>query len=313
MSLTRRRFLAISAVALSGAGIGLAHRNSRWTGVALGADVSIDIAGADDDQTRPALTAALETIRRMERLFSLYDPQSMLSQLNRQGAIEPDPEFSDLLNHIETAHKLTGGLFDPTVQPLFKARLEGRPVTPQIMDQLGWHHVDRGQAMVRYKKPGMAMTFNGIAQGFATDKVTEALAAHGFARTLVNMGEYRAGDRLAVLGIGGANEKTVGTEELCNAAISTSVPGAFRFAGQGSHIFNPANPDQVPGWASATVIAGTATMADALSTALVLAPDIALAERLTLGPAAKVILEDLAGNMIRPRSPQPSSAPAQYA
>lgn len=40
--------------------------------------------------------------------------------------------------------------------------------------------------------PSQALTFNGIAQGFATDLVADVLRDHCLTNTLVNIGEYRA-------------------------------------------------------------------------------------------------------------------------
>ena len=143
------------------------------------------------------------------------------------------------------------------------------------------------------------MTLNGIAQGFATDRVTEVLASHGFTQTLVNIGEYRVGDRATTIGIGGAAGNIMSIEDLRQAAIATSVPGSFMLNNRSSHIMNPKNPDASPLWASASVVASTATMADAFSTALVLANGTTLAESLVRGSAKAIILENAAGEISR--------------
>ena len=52
---------------------------------------------------------------------------------------------------------------------------------------------------------GVAMTLNGIAQGYITDHVKQILAEHGYKDTIVNMGEYNAGDGLARIGIAGSD------------------------------------------------------------------------------------------------------------
>jgi thiamine biosynthesis lipoprotein len=145
----------------------------------------------------------------------------------------------------------------------------------------------------------MAITLNGIAQGFATDRVTEVLASHGFTQTVVNIGEYRVGERLAAIGICGAADKILSIENLKQAAIATSVPGAIRFSDRTFHILDPQNPDTSPNWASASVVATTAAMADALSTALVLANGTALAQILAKRTAQTIILEDAKGKIVR--------------
>jgi FAD:protein FMN transferase len=295
--MNRRRFITIAAGAAVGAAYSRIEPPLRWRGVAMGADVSIDLGPAPGAKGEAALAAAVDTIRRMEQLFSIYDPHSALSRLNRDGRISAGPEFSRLINLAGRAHVLTGGLFDPTVQPLVMARMQGR--TPSVAERarVGWNMVEIGEDEIRFRKPGMAMTFNGIAQGYATDRVAEVLASHGLTGTVVNIGEYRIGDRLAAIGIGGALGNILSVKNLAGAAVATSVPGSYLFDDQSSHIMHPRSMDALPRWASASVVANTATMADAFSTALVLANGTALAESLVKGAVRTVILENAAGEI----------------
>ena len=297
--MNRRRFISIAATIAAGTAFARQESLLRWHGVAMGADVSIDLGRASGRDGNAALAAAVDTIRRMEELFSIYDPQSALSRLNYHGRIIPEPEFLRLIQLVNVAHALTGGLFDPTVQSLVMARLQGKTPTAAERTRVGWNFVEFDANEIRYRTPGMAMTLNGIAQGFATDRVTEVLASHGFTQTLVNIGEYRVGDRAATIGIGGAAGNIMSIEDLRQAAIATSVPGSFMLNDRSSHIMNPKNPDASPIWASASVVASTATMADAFSTALVLANGTTLAESLVRGSAKAIILENAAGEISR--------------
>ena len=295
MRVTRRRFLAVAAAAAGAAALGLKGSDIRWRGVALGADASLSISGGDPQKARLALAAALDTIRRMERLFSLYDPASALSVLNSAGSLEAEPEFLRLMAIAGEGHRLTGGLFDPTVQPLFAQVLAGHQPDLAFYDRIGWQHVRIEDNTVSFSRPGMAMTLNGIAQGYATDRVSETLAAHGFTVTLVNVGEFRIGDLSANIGIGGTGDDLAGELDLRNAAIATSASNGFVLPGGGSHILHPNMAGEASGWASATVVAETAAIADALSTALILSPGEELARRLLSGPARTIILQDAAG------------------
>ena len=297
--MNRRRFISIAATIAAGTAFARQESLLRWHGVAMGADVSIDLGRASGRDGNAALAAAVDTIRRMEGLFSIYDPQSALSRLNYHGRIIPEPEFLRLIQLVNVAHALTGGLFDPTVQSLVMARLQGKTPTAAERTRVGWNFVEFDAGEIRFCTPGMAMTLNGIAQGFATDRVTEVLASHGFTQTLVNIGEYRVGDRATTIGIGGAAGNIMSIEDLRQAAIATSVPGSFMLNDRSSHIMNPKNPDASPIWASASVVASTATMADAFSTALVLANGTTLAESLVRGSAKAIILENAAGEISR--------------
>ena len=120
--MNRRRFLAISATALiaSPARAGTV----RWRGVALGAEAEITLRG-DPARAERALAAARRSLAEAEALFSLYRADSALSRLNREGRLNPPPRFAELMRLCDTLWRATGGRFDPTVQPLWRALATG--------------------------------------------------------------------------------------------------------------------------------------------------------------------------------------------
>lgn len=263
MTLSRRRFLSISAAAITLPQT--ARASATWHGRAFGAEVAITIHGPRD-QADAALQAARDAIIKTERLFSLYDPASELSQLNRDGSLSaPSPWFSKLMRAADAAFVQSGGLFDPTVQPLWRALFEGHdPAT--ALGLIDWSRVTFDTSKITLGM-GQALTFNGIAQGFATDRVTDILQAKGLTRTLVNIGEYRGIGGPWTLGISDPVHGRLGQRSVTNCAIATSSPAATPL-GRDGHILHPIARPQ---WSSVTVEAQTATQADSLSTAMVLA------------------------------------------
>ena len=261
MSFTRRRFLTISAAF---AGAPALARTHSWQGRGFGADISITLDAPSETAT-PAITAAIDIIRKTERLFSLYDPNSQISRLNQTGTLRPDPWFHHLLQEADQAHTLTSGLFDPTVQPLWAELTSGR-ADPATQSRVGWHKVTFNPNAV-HLGVGQALTLNGIAQGFATDRVSESLAAHGFEKTLVNIGEFSGRGGPWTLGLHDPQFGHMGHRTLSNAAIATSSPMTTPI-GPNGHIISPSAQPQ---WSTVSVMAKSATRADALSTGLVLA------------------------------------------
>ena len=85
--LTRRRFIAISA-ALAPSLTLADPRIHVATGTALGARVTLRLD--HPDATRLAAMAMAE-INRLERVFSLYLPDSALATLNRYGRLQAPP------------------------------------------------------------------------------------------------------------------------------------------------------------------------------------------------------------------------------
>jgi len=258
--ITRRRFLAISAAALA---LPARAEPVRWRGYAMGAEVSLTLE-APEDQAKAALEEVRAILRKTEALFSLYRPASRLSQLNATGRLErPETGFTALLDLCDQAHRLTNGRFDPTVQPLWQALAQGKNPDP-AKRLIGWQRVRHSKTQVTLAA-GQALTFNGIAQGYATDLVSAALKRAGLTRVLVNIGEYHGTGRDWQIGVADPSHGLVARQSLKNRALATSSPGAMPLGQDQTHIIDPLG--QASKWSTVSVEADTATMADALSTA----------------------------------------------
>jgi thiamine biosynthesis lipoprotein len=238
-------------------------------------------------QAEAALADLPALIDAIEADFSLHRP-SALTRLNATGRLaDPSPAFRAVIRLADAVHRLTDGAFDPTVQPLWQAAAEGRAVSGPI----GWHRVrsDGGIAL----DTGMALTFNGIAQGFGADAVRAHLAAHGFDRALIDMGEMAALGGPFRLGLIDPVHGQLASRSLTGTAIATSSPMATLVGGR-PHIMHPRGLP--PLWSTVSVEATSAALADALSTALVFLPADRIA-RLRHPDLLRVTLIDPDGNL----------------
>ncbi|MCB1332207.1 MAG: FAD:protein FMN transferase [Roseivivax sp.] len=259
--MNRRRFLALSAAFACAPRLALAH---TWQGRALGAEVSVTLTGPRA-MAESALAAIPPLLEAIEAQFSLYREGSALNELNAAGRlVRPGAMMRALLAEAGRAHALTGGLFDPTVQPLWQALAMGADPAP-ARAAIGWHRVTATAEAVTLA-PGQALTLNGIAQGYATDLVRDLLAAHGATRALVDIGEFAALGGPFSLGVEDPAQGLVATRRLSDGAIATSSPGALSLGASG-HILAP--DGRAPLWSTVSVEARSATLADALSTAAV--------------------------------------------
>ncbi len=255
----------------------------RWRGVALGADASLTLHGQDATRTRQAVTAVMDEISRLEKVFSLFREDSALSALNRDGVLHMPPlDLVMCLREAERFSRATNGGFDATVQPLWAlyarhfATPGADPTGPQKSEiaaarsLVDYTHVSIAADKIVLGKPGMALTLNGIAQGYITDRVTDLLRSHGFDHVLVNMGETRAlGAKSDGTSWQVAINRTDQVVPLANQAIATSGGYGTRLdtSGQHHHLFDPVTGRSANRWSSISVMAPTATIADALSTA----------------------------------------------
>ena len=186
-------------------------------------------------------------------------------------------------------------LFDPTVQPLFmkysgvRSEIEGNKSLT-----VGWDKVRHTENEIHFGEPGMAITFNGIAQGYATDVVKSLLKSRGFDQTLVNIGEFAAGKKLARIGLADDTGKVFEVQNIIDQAIATSSPGSLSFENGGTHIIRPNGGLKSASWKTVSVIAELAVLADGFSTALCLTENTDLAVDLkSRGLVQRVILQDI--------------------
>ncbi len=283
MTFSRRRFLAISAAALALPAMPRMARaapTAFWQGRALGAHAEIRLAGLTQDEAAPILAAAEAELARIDRLFSLYDTGSTLMRLNARGRLDaPPPEMLELLSLSRTIHAATEGAFDPSVQPLFALLAEhaargsaaSLDETEATRRAIGFGHVAFDAGAVRFARPGMALTLNGIAQGYATDRLARLLRQAGLRDVLVDAGEIAAmGD--APGQTGWTVRHPGGRHVLRDAAIATSaMTGTMIDPARGiGHILAPRPSGQLPAAGPVTAIHDSAAMADAASTAAVL-------------------------------------------
>jgi FAD:protein FMN transferase len=304
MRITRRRFIAISAAAGGLPLLPIAPARAApllrvWTGTALGCDATLQIHHPDPATADRLIEASLAEVRRLEHIMSLYWPDSGLSRLNRDGVLE-DPPF-DLVRVLSEARgysALRGGAFDVTVQPLWDlyaghfskpdASPDGPPADAiaEAVARVGYEALEIDPERLRFARPRMGVTLNGIGQGYITDRVVELLRAGGVEHALVDMGKTRA--------IGGhpaGGPWSVGLEDprapgtiaeripLVGRAIATAggYGTLFDAAGRFNHIFEPWSGHTSWRWLSVSVESGTATESNALSNAFALMPEEATA------------------------------------
>lgn len=323
--LTRRRMIAIAASAagsafLASGRFAQAHGPVRWQGSALGAQVSIEIHHPDTTEAERLVERCMLEVRRLEQQFSLYRADSAISLLNRTGIlVAPDADMVALLQTSLHFAEITGGAFDPTVQPLWQLHADhfssAKPgsdgPSPQQMAEalakVGHAGLLVGENRIALLRRGAAVTLNGIAQGFATDRVVERLRGAGLSTTLVNMGEIRAiGARPEGtpwrVGLGDPDRPGHLTEtvDLVDRAVATSAGAGFRFdsAGRFTHLFDPATGRSPQRYRSVSVMAPTATEADALSTAFSLLPLSDIADIVAARPNLHARIIDSNGTLI---------------
>jgi FAD:protein FMN transferase len=287
---TRRQWLRTSlglgAALAAGLPANAVQQPLVWRERALlgfGTTLWLRAAHADAAVADRGLDAAVQAIRHVEAQMSLFDPASAVSRLNRDGELRAaDADLLAVLRLAQHVAARSGGAFDVTVQPLWlawdAAHRAGRAPTPQALARahalVGWRSLRVEDDRVRFARPGMAITLNGIAQGYAADLARERLRAHGIAHALLDTGEWTPlgsgpGERPWTLAVADPRDAAHAVTALHtqgrSVATSSDVHTAFTADRRHHHIFDPRTAESPVQLASVTVAAPSCALADALT------------------------------------------------
>ncbi|APA70052.1 FAD:protein FMN transferase [Janthinobacterium sp. 1_2014MBL_MicDiv] len=256
----------------------------RGAALAFGTTIAVTVLHREQRQAELAIEDALHAARNIDRLMSIYSPASQVFQLNRDGRLSrPDPHLLAVLAQAQALSQWSDGAFDVTVQPLWQlfraaAGEASLPLDAQrraVQARVGWRQLAWNRREVRFLQPGMALTLNGLAQGYAADMALAAVRARGVRHALLDTGEFIARGQRAVrqpwtLGIRDPRDSEILTATLKVEGRSVATSGDYEctftpdFAHH--HIFDPSSGDSPLELASVTVVAPTGLLADGLST-----------------------------------------------
>ena len=320
--ISRRRALSIVA----GAGALLLPRRSRadaprlfeWRGTALGAEACIALYHRDEAAAAAAVGAAVSEVERLEGEFSLYRPDSALVRLNRDGVLDrPSLDMLRLLQASIRFGEMSGGAFDVTVQPLWElyarhfaahpddAAGPSPAVLRRACRRVGFRRIGLAPERITLA-PGTAVTLNGIAQGYVTDRIAGLLQDHGWRDVLVDLGEIRGlgshpDGRPWTIGLPDPQHAPALLAEipLSRRAAATSAGSGTTFdpAGRYHHLFVPHTGRCAGSYRAVTVLADQAMVADALSTTLAVMPRQQAPALLRRFPGIEVRVVDEGGRL----------------
>ncbi|MBU0549209.1 MAG: FAD:protein FMN transferase, partial [Candidatus Omnitrophica bacterium] len=233
-----------------------------------------------------AANIVFEEISRVEKLLSIYEKESEISQLNRRGRVKASPETLFVIQKAKEFWIATEGVFDVSVAPLVELwgfrdgnyRLPGDSEIQESLKLIGFDKIEINGNIIEFKIKGMKIDLGGIAKGYAVDSAVRQLMQAGINSALLNAGGdvYCLGNkqgmpwRVAIRSAQGAG--IAGYLELSNKAVATSGSYEQYFSigdSRYSHIMNPKTGRPVDsGVVSVSVIADDCLSADALATSI---------------------------------------------
>jgi len=236
---------------------------------------------------------ALDEVRRLEKLMTVFSEDSEISVVNQWGFIEPvpvSPEVLDVLGLGQRVYEQTKGAFDITSGILsktwgFKNRQGSIPMEAQIseaVERIGSDQVrlDPYSRTVSFLREGIELNLGSIGKGFALDHAALILQNEGLESVLLHAGyssfkalgdpvNSKSGWKISIRHPMDSKKELL-TLRLRDHGMATSGSGEQHFEIDGrkyGHILDPRTGYPTDHHLSVTALAPTAAAADALSTA----------------------------------------------
>lgn len=276
--------------------------------VSMGSEVHLTAWTRDEPAALAAFEAVFDEFERLDALMSVWKPGSEIERLNAAAGETSVPisrDVLDVLGMARQASEWTEGKFDVTFGVLsglwkFDHDLDGNvPARADVLARLPLIDyrkldVDVAASTAFLRQKGMRVHLGGIGKGYAVDRAAAILRGRGFSDFMIQSGgdlyvAGRRGDRPWRPGIQdprGPEGTSFAAMDLTDSAFTTSGDYERFFMKDGRryhHIIDPDTGEPAAGARSVTIVARTATLADALDTGVfILGPEkgMALIERL---------------------------------
>jgi len=255
-------------------------------------------------------TAIQQRLQQFDQSMSIFNPNSVISQINRNQEVLTDSLFEAMYYEAQSISQLSHGAFDITVAPLVNAwgfgtngalgdeekrRLGEKSRIDSIKMFVGYEKISLSDHRIIKTDNRITLDASAIAKGYACDVIAHLLRANGCENLLVDIGgevvlqgvndlgnPWRVGITRPTIDATGAEkelQEVIESTQLCMATSGNYLQYYFVDNQRRSHTIDPrtASPVNHP-LLSATIVASSGMRADALATAcMVLGEQEALA------------------------------------
>jgi thiamine biosynthesis lipoprotein len=257
----------------------------------MGNRFQISAVATNEAWANERIDAAIDEIRRIEKLLTTFNDYSETNLINRNAGSEPvqvSQETFDIIERSLRISALTQGAFDISYGSLdkrfwnFDAAMNSLPdkkTAKQMVSLINYRNIvlDPEKTTVLLKDKGMRIGFGGIGKGYAAEKAKQVMKEMGVKSGIVNASGdmtawgYQPGGKPWTIGIADPNakEEIFSYMNITNMAIATSgnYEKFVMICGKKySHTIDPRTGFPVTGIKSVTVMSPNAEIADAMAT-----------------------------------------------
>jgi len=267
-------------------------------GRTMGTTYSVKVVTEDAGSIAGVKEKIDRRLGEINRSMSTYQKDSEISRFNRFNQVglkfKISNDFFQVMRAGQKIHRLSGGAWDGTINPLVdlwgfgrKGRLDKVPSNKEIaalLPDIGFDQIEVvSPGYLVKKRAAVTVDLSAIAKGYGVDEVAELLRNHGYKNYLVEIGGeiFAAGHRKDNtpwrIGINrprvdAAFDEVYAVVALGNQGFATSGDYRNFFEVDGvrySHVLDPRTGFPVSnGVVSASIISGNCTMADGIATAV---------------------------------------------
>lgn len=223
---------------------------------AMGTRFELVLPGGDDATTRAIGEAALAEVEECHRRLSRFDPSSLLSHIMQSAHREPirlDRDTFALFDDAVRVWRESAGAFDLTVPA-------------RAMDAI---QLDADGCTIGLRRANVPLDLGGIAKGHALDLAARVLQEHGITTAFLHGGTSSAIGIGAPMGMKGWRVELAGGGKVLLRDRALSVSAVWD--GNPHPTLDPRTGQPVAGPRRAVVTGPSARLADALSTAALVA------------------------------------------
>lgn len=299
---------------------------------AMGTRFEIVLYGERELYLRTVAEEVFREITRLESRLSYYQESSDITDINLHAYDLPvmlDPPLFSLLELAVQIWAVTEGAFDLTIAPLLECwgfvggmgKMPSAEAIREALERVGMQHLflDREQHTVSFDRPDVLLELGAIGKGYAIDQAVEMLRdfeiesalLHGGTSSVYALGTPPDAEAWKVAIQSPQSDELLAEVLLSDMSLSVSAPRHKGFDQDGKrygHVIDPRTGYPVPEHLLSAVVCPSATLGDALSTALLVSGQalMPVLEPLLLGGEVLLCCADLKGNVIIERGKQES-------
>lgn len=258
----------------------------------MGCPCELRFHAETEDAFARTVERCLREIRRFEKKYSRYRPDSVTARINRAAgrmSVPIDAETASILKYAAACHEQSGGRFDITsgvfrhVWHPHRTTLPPKGELDAWVAKVGWDKVRYSERRAYLPRAGMELDFGGVVKEYAADAAAVIARRDGIRHGLVNLGGDisivgpQADGRPWPIGIVHPlrTDSAIATVSLGEGALATSG-GYERFieieGKRYSHLIDPRTGWPVEGLLSVSVVANQAIVAGSIASIALLQP-----------------------------------------